>query len=637
VGQAAIAPRAAGSPERRAQPGWIARGRLHAVVLAVVWLASDAYVSRFVATGWIPHDEGLLAHSAERVLAGERPHRDFDEVYTGGLSELHAAAFAVLGTDLLSLREVVFGAFIATVPLLYAIAARFASPPIAGMVVLLCVAGTLPNYFAAVPSWYVLFLVVFGVDALLRYVETDRRRWAFVAGLWGGVAVVVKSVGAFYLVGAALAVLYRAGEETAGEARFSAFVVLEAIALAALCAAVIALIGPAITAMDAVQFVVPVVALSALVVAMEATRGGGFRRRATRIAPPLLALGAGAAVPVAVFLASHVVDGGLADVWRDVLVLPQRRLRWASFPLPPLWTLVAAVRRARIVTAVVGAGLAAVLLVAVRPPVYRTIWWSLRPLVPAVVALACLGLVSPSGGLRGDALGRARLVVLVAVLGCMNLTQFPYASGTYFCYLWPLVVLAIAALVAMQPAAPKALHACVLGFYLAFTVAVLNRGNVRAIGVFWAERGPLARLTLDRASLVVHAGEAAVYERVVAEVRKHAAPGTFIYAAPDCPQVYFLSGRRDSQRTLYDFLDPDFGDRPVRRRRILTALESHGVDVVVINELPEFSGALDPELLAALATRYPAGIRIPPFTVRWRTPPAAAPATAAPPPAAPRS
>ena len=642
MGQAAIA---------RRVPGRIARPRLHAAVLALVWLVSAAYVWRFAATGWIPHDEGLLAHSAERVLRGERPHRDFDEVYTGGLTELHAAAFAVLGPDLLALREVLFAAFLATVPVVYAIAARFASPPVAGMVVLLCVAGTLPNYFAAVPSWYVLFLVLFGVDALLRYVETGRTRWAFVAGLCGGVAILVKSVGAFYLVGAAVAVAYRAAEAASGEGRSSAFVALEAIALAAVCAGVLVMIGSGITAMDAVQFVVPVVALSALVVATETARGhGDFRDRTARIARPLLGLAAGAAVPLALFLASYVVDGGLGDVWRDVVVLPQRRLRWASFPLPPLWTVVAAApyalvlvrpaafrgRRARVATAVFATALAAVLFVAERPPVYRTVWYSLRPLVPAVVGLGCLGLLLPAGGLRGDALARGRLVVLVAVLGFMNLTQFPYASGTYFCYVWPLVVLAIAALVAMQPAAPMAVHACVLGFYLAFAVAILNRGNVRAIGVFWAERGPLAQLALDRASLVVHAGEAAVYERVVAEVRKHAGSGAFIYTAPDCPQLYFLSARRDPLRTLYDFLDPDFGDRPARRRRILTALESHAVDVVVMNELPEFSGPLDPELLAALVARYPAGIRIPPFTVRWRTRPAAAPATAAPPPAAPR-
>ena len=57
-------------------------------ILLVVWIISAVYVSGFIRPGWIPHDEGSLAQSAERVLAGELPHRDFDEIYTGGLSFL---------------------------------------------------------------------------------------------------------------------------------------------------------------------------------------------------------------------------------------------------------------------------------------------------------------------------------------------------------------------------------------------------------------------------------------------------------------------------------------------------------------------------------------------------------------------
>jgi len=52
--------------------------------------------------GWVPHDEGLLGQSAERLLAGQLPHRDFDEVYTGGLSYLHALAFEVGGVRLIA-------------------------------------------------------------------------------------------------------------------------------------------------------------------------------------------------------------------------------------------------------------------------------------------------------------------------------------------------------------------------------------------------------------------------------------------------------------------------------------------------------------------------------------------------------
>src|SRR5207249_4865233 len=57
-------------------------------VLMVV--AAIVYLSYFVGRGWIPHDEGMLGQSAERVLRGDIPHVDYEEMYTGGLSWLYA-------------------------------------------------------------------------------------------------------------------------------------------------------------------------------------------------------------------------------------------------------------------------------------------------------------------------------------------------------------------------------------------------------------------------------------------------------------------------------------------------------------------------------------------------------------------
>src|SRR5439155_12222279 len=82
------------------------------LILLIVWCLSSAYIARFVDRGWIPHDEGLLAQSADRVLQGELPHRDFDEPYSGGLNYLHALGFEALGTRLISLRYVLLFFFL---------------------------------------------------------------------------------------------------------------------------------------------------------------------------------------------------------------------------------------------------------------------------------------------------------------------------------------------------------------------------------------------------------------------------------------------------------------------------------------------------------------------------------------------
>ncbi len=85
-------------------------------------------MSFFVFRGWIPVDEGLLAQTAERVLAGELPHRDFDDCYTGGLALLYAAAFQALGIKLTLIRVVFFLAAAMMVPPTFSIARRAASP-----------------------------------------------------------------------------------------------------------------------------------------------------------------------------------------------------------------------------------------------------------------------------------------------------------------------------------------------------------------------------------------------------------------------------------------------------------------------------------------------------------------------------
>ena len=74
--------------------GWAAGG-----ILSVV---GGSYLAVHLRNGWFPWDAGSLAVTAERVVDGGLPHRDFPDLYTGGLTFLNAAAFRILGVDLLS-------------------------------------------------------------------------------------------------------------------------------------------------------------------------------------------------------------------------------------------------------------------------------------------------------------------------------------------------------------------------------------------------------------------------------------------------------------------------------------------------------------------------------------------------------
>src|SRR5262245_37286509 len=175
--------------QRRARAWWL--------LLIAVWTVTGLYVGHGMLRGWVPHDEGTLGQSAERVLAGELPHRDFDDPYTGGLSYAHALAFRLAGTNLVTLRWGLLVAFLAWVPAVYYVASCLVSPLTAAAAVLLAVVWSVPNYFAALPSWYNLFLAVITGAFLFRHLETGARKWVIGAGICAGLSCLMKIAGIY--------------------------------------------------------------------------------------------------------------------------------------------------------------------------------------------------------------------------------------------------------------------------------------------------------------------------------------------------------------------------------------------------------------------------------------------------------
>jgi hypothetical protein len=153
-------------------------------------------------------------------------------------------------------------------------------------------------------------------------------------------------------------------------------------------------------------------------------------------------------------------------------------------------------------------------------------------------------------------------------------------------------------------------------FLLGFTVLRLNPGFIRNLGFTPAHGVQSQALALPRAGgLRVDAAEKEEYDTVVRLVEAHAG-GPYIYATPDCPEVYFLSARLNPTRTLFEFLDPG---RNVPSR-ILDALDRTGVRVVVVNRTPLFSPPIDSALVAGLQARYPVAQEVGRFLVAWRAP-----------------
>jgi hypothetical protein len=142
------------------------------------------------------------------VLGDELPHRDFDELYTGLLTLYHAAGFALFGASLATVRWMLLAAFALWVPLLSYVCERVAGGRGGALLVALCIAWSVPNYPAGMPSWYNLFLGTAAVAATFRYVDARRTRWLLVAGACVAVSALVKVVGLFTLAAVLLFLAY---------------------------------------------------------------------------------------------------------------------------------------------------------------------------------------------------------------------------------------------------------------------------------------------------------------------------------------------------------------------------------------------------------------------------------------------
>jgi hypothetical protein len=610
-----------------------AAGRL---LFLAVFLLSALYAAKDLKRGWVPADEGTSAQSAERVLQGELPHKDFDEVYTGGLTYLHALAFRVLGTNLATFRYVLYLFFLAWVPATYYVALRFVSSPVASAVAFLAVAWSIPNYSAPMPSWYNLFFATFGLVSILRYIERGSRRYLFIAGLCGGLSFLCKVTGLYFIAGVLLFLAFREQVAPANRSSRTTETVLYRIFLVSSLflyeLLLVILLRRAHTAEIFLYFWLPGLATGAAVVWNEFSQVEARSRRFAFLFLELAPFVAGFVLPVLVFLVPNLLTGTLFQFVQDVFVLPGRRFTYASMqPLAnPTMTILAIAADLVLIAAVffVGKrirtalglltliGTPVILLIArVKHIIYMAVWHTIWVLVPIVMVLGVVLVLWQSMRRQMDAIREQQIFLLLAVAAACNLIQFPFIAPIYLCYVVPLVILVVTALLSRLEDSPRLLVSAVFCFYLLYVMLEVTPGFIYAMGQRYAPDGQSAKLMLPRAGdLRVSPETARTYEELGALLAQHA-NGKYIYATPDCPEVYFLYGFRNPTRTLFDFNDDPEG----RTQQILATTREHDVRVVVLNRNPEFSGSVPADLRTTLERQYPGHAEAGKFEVRWKS------------------
>jgi hypothetical protein len=607
------------------------------IFLLVIWFLGGAYAGTYLERGWVPHDEGAFAQSADRVLHGELPHRDYTEIYTGGLAYLNALAFLFMGEDLAALRIVLYVFFLLWIPVFYWTASRMVSDWIAGGVTLLAVVWSMPNYPAAVPSWYNLFFATFGLAALFAYLSDRSRKWLFIAGLCGGCSFLVKSIACFYFVGVLLFFLFleqceshsKPGPTNIRSPLYSTFVVSSILFFLAGLALLIREHG---SAEEILNFVLPSSMLATLVLLQErGSANRSSRERIQALARTTLPFGLGFLVPLFGFLVPYLRGDALHDFLGGVFLLPFKRV-WGAFMTPPhLLTMLPLLLLVAILASgarlhgktrwVLGfaLGLAAVYGLfssAHDPRNYQVMWDTAYWITPL---LACVGALvlrrgMQSGVSQANALEEQQLFLVLAVSFLCALVQYPFSAPIYFCYVAPMLVLAAVAVLRAFPVIPKPMLAVVFSGFFLFAVLRVNPPYIYALGYYYQPDPETQVLDLPRSGrLRVAPDSAKIYEQLIPLIQEHVGAGE-IYAAPDCPEVYFLSGYRNPTRAMFDFLEDDYHDS----ERTLRLVDSHPISVIVVNKSPAFSMPLPYDLRKSLVQRFPESRDIGTFEVRWR-------------------
>lgn len=598
-------------------------GSLASLALAVLGGALSVWT--ILDRGWVPFDEGTIAQAAERVLHGELSHRDFTDPYSGGLPYWHALAMRAFGPSLMAPRYGLFLAFLLWLPAVWWLARRAVGHRKAAVVTIVAAWWSLPVYPAAMPTWYLLFIGAWIVCALERWHATSRVRWLAAVGVLCGVAVAVKQTGLYLMAGALLGLLFIDQEdarlrrpEGAPAGRTDVVVLL---LLALLGALVLKLMWGWIKSGELLHLVLPIAGLLALAALRESRLTDARARRWRGLLQAAGVVVLAAAVPLALFLLPYARSGSLGTLYADAVgggVARISALHWSMRPATTLllsaWPvyvvlLIEAFARGRTALRAAALILGVLLLyLSVRSGEgYRRLWFfatSVLPIATAAVVVA------------GHRAWRARstidpiLLVLAGVTAFHALNQFPYAAPNYFAYVAPLAILTAAAAASHFGALARLNTAALL---LAGFAAFLRLGSVHNVGFYPAWWDYAHRLAVPRGGLLVTTYDSGRYTRLLELVERHRAQGT-VYAGPELPEVYFLSGTRSPGRDSYSLFARDVRDST----ELPGAFDAAAANVIVIKTRPMFTVPLRDDIYRWLTIRYPQSATMDTLQVRWR-------------------
>jgi hypothetical protein len=233
--------------------------------------------------------------------------------------------------------------------------------------------------------------------------------------------------------------------------------------------------------------------------------------------------------------------------------------------------------------------------------------WSALPLVVVIGAILLALRQLPT-------VRRQKLFLILSVTAACSLIQFPFTIPIYYCFVAPFAILSATAIISHVTEPPRWVLFGMWCFCFAYIVWIVRPGFIANMAQEFRPDREVVPLAEPRAGgLRVTQEEATTYESLNRLISAHS-KSQYIYAAPECPELYFLSGFRDPLPKLPDpSEDPNIGTQGV-----LDLIHRHAINLAVLNGDAQFSGPVHPDLKAAIEREFQNGTQVGQFEVRWK-------------------
>lgn len=467
---------------------------------------------------WWPPDDGAYGYVAERILAGDVLNRDIQDIHAGYIDFANAAALALFGMDLVSLRYPLAILTILQAGLLFWLFADFGATRAAVAAVSMA-SLSFVQFLNPTAHWYCLFLFVAIVAVLAWRPPGSTLRLELVGFLVMLVLLFRQLSGLLVAIGVLAWLIIEARGSRGGGRRIVARLLLGVMifGLAFYLASKTDLLG---------VLLFGIWPLGLLVWAWRAT---ALEDRAALML--LVRLAAGGLLALLPLLGYQLAHGSLAGWFADT-VLAATGLTELDF-----------FRRASYGFFLLG-GFRELLAFDGLAPVLNGIFWILLPLLAAIQGLALWIVLWRRGGRHGALHPLPFLAVFYA------LVSVHYQIAIYLFYS---AVVSLAGLLWLAGGGRPFLR----------TASLLLALLLSGVGLFWqagqpltrgaegilrGDRVALVRSTLERASLWITPADEAFYAHAGELVAANAPPGSTLLAIPVDPELNFLFARPSPAR-----------------------------------------------------------------------------------------